>query len=215
MVRKIGLITFLFFLMFFGLFTINTFAEDPKVSDCIEGTAECDDAPEATNSNEDSTEITGNETSNSTFILNFIKMILVLFLILGLIYFLLKFLNKRSKMFNQVKALDNLGGVNVGPNKSVQIIRIGKKFYLIGVGDNVELLQEIQDEDVIKDLMSRKEEQPVNILSSVFQQQAEGNTSNKNEGKSFKNLFSNELDKLKSNRKALINQQKQKDDQDE
>lgn len=78
--------------------------------------------------------------------ISIVKTIVLLGLILFLIYFLLKLLNKKNRLFQQSKTLENLGGISLGQNKSIQVIRVGEKMYLIGVGDNVELLQEVSDE---------------------------------------------------------------------
>nr|WP_240510149.1 flagellar biosynthetic protein FliO [Virgibacillus profundi] len=158
-----------------------------------------------------------NVGSNGSLLFDLIKMFFALLLILALIYLLLKFLGKRNKLFQQIKALENLGGVSVGQNKSIQIIRLGNSFYLIGVGENVEMLQEITDEEVIKDLLDRDGDTDTYnagaLVTSLFQRKANGeNNSNDQSKKDFKNLFSSELDKLKANRTKLINQQKQKED---
>ncbi len=155
------------------------------------------------------------ELNNGSLVLDLIKMVFALFLILALIYLLLKFLNKRNKIFNQVKALENLGGIAVGPSKSIQIVRVGNKIYLIGVGENVQLLEEIKDEDmkeeIIKSYGEQPEFKPENILSLFQRKSNQDNNSNVN----FKNLFSNELEKLKQNRKNLMNKHTEKEDRHE
>ncbi|WP_010093411.1 flagellar biosynthetic protein FliO [Ornithinibacillus scapharcae] len=159
------------------------------------------------------------DTGNGSLVLNLIQMVFALFLILVLIYLLLKFLNKRNKLFTQVKALENLGGIAVGPSKSIQIIRVGSKLYLIGVGENVQLLEEIEDEQLRKEILNSYKDQatfrPDNFLS-IFQknssQDTESSSSNKND---FKNLFSSELEKLKLNRKNLMNKHTEKEDNHE
>src|SRR5690606_1347958 len=111
----------------------------------------------------------GETLNNSSLIFNLIQMVFALFLILALIYLLLKFLNKRNKIFNKVRALENLGGIAVGPSKSIQIVRVGNKLYLVGVGENVQLLEELEDEDLKEEIMRSYQEQPEfkpeNILS--------------------------------------------------
>nr|WP_246187679.1 flagellar biosynthetic protein FliO [Ornithinibacillus caprae] len=147
-------------------------------------------------------------------------MFFALLLVLALIYFLLKFLNKRNKLFSRVKALENVGGINLGPSKSIQIIRVGSKLYLVGVGDNVELLQEITDPEMINEIISSHEEQSSfsanNLWSTVLQKTNHTNrATNDKDKKEFKNMFSTELDKLKQNRNTLRNMNEQKDERHE
>jgi flagellar protein FliO/FliZ len=163
---------------------------------------------------------TGDEAlDNGSLAFDLIKMVFALFLILALIYILLKFLNKRNKIFNQVKALENLGGIAVGPSKSIQIIRVGNKLYLVGVGENVQLLEEISDEEMKVEILKSYQEQPEfkaeNILS-LFQRKTKENTEEINKQPTeFKNLFTNELEKLKQNRRNLMNKHTEKEDNHE
>ena len=156
---------------------------------------------------------------NSSLVFDLIKMVFALFLILALIYILLKFLNKRNKMFNQVKALENLGGIAVGPSKSIQIVRVGNKLYLVGVGDNVQLLEEIEEdslkEDIIQSFKEQPELKPENILSFFQRKTNQEAAESNNSGVNFKNLFSSELEKLKQNRKNLLTKQTEKEDNHE
>ncbi|WP_240507989.1 flagellar biosynthetic protein FliO [Virgibacillus indicus] len=153
---------------------------------------------------------------NGSLLFDLIKMFFALLLVLALIYLLLKFLNKRNKLLQKIKALENLGGISVGQNKSIQIVRIGKQFYLVGVGENVEMLQEITDEEVINDLLEhgQESENDSSTLLSVpfFQSKTDKNNSSQND---FKNLFSSELEKLKQNRNKIINNKKKKEDEHE
>ena len=72
-----------------------------------------------------------------------IRFLLALALVVVLIYVLLKLMNKFTSKQGQLNNLENLGGVSVGMNKSVQLVKVGTKVYLLGVGDTVELLTEI------------------------------------------------------------------------
>lgn len=54
---------------------------------------------------------------NGSLLFDLIKMFFALLLVLALIYLLLNFLNKRNKLFQKIKTLENLGGISVGQNK--------------------------------------------------------------------------------------------------
>lgn len=183
--------------------------------DCLGGENDCKE-DEITNNeleeNENESDLLANNNRPSSMAFELVKMFFALLLVLGLIYVLLKFLKKRNKIFNQVKALENLGGISVGQNRSIQIIRIGDRLYLVGVGENVEMLQEITDEDVKQDILRHQEESqdnfPIGSLLLSFVSSKKDQT-NKSSGSEFKNLFSNELNNLKQNRKNMINKHKE------
>src|SRR5699024_9121544 len=161
---------FIFITTFIGslLFTMPSFAADDNVADCFEAGAECeeiqgtgvhkielnDDLSDEQEQQE--TGIAGNEQrSTPSLFRNFIQMIFALLLVLGLIYVMLKLVNRRQQLFSQTQTLENLGGISVGQNKSIQVIRVGSKMYLVGVGDDVQLLKEIEDE-MTKTNLSKK-----------------------------------------------------------
>src|SRR5699024_10049164 len=123
----------------------------------------------------------------------------------------------RQKLGNHVKALENMGGISVGQNKSIQIIRMGSTFYLVGVGENVELLKEITDPDIIESLLQQEDEDdfPINSLFSSLFQKNDANkeyeqSSNTNE---FQSKLKQELNKIQFNRKNLIDKHTEKEDE--
>src|SRR5690606_3531265 len=64
-----------------------------------------------------------------------ITFFIVLAIIIGLIIFTLKFLAQKNQAWSQAKSLRHLGGIAVGQNKSVQLIKIGSHVYVVGVGE--------------------------------------------------------------------------------
>ncbi len=190
-------------------------AKNSNVADCLEN-GDCQD--EADN---DAMETNGaNEPEvfkkTGSLIFDMLKMVFALLLVLGLIYLLIKFLGRRNRLFQHVKGLENLGGISVGQNKSIQIIRIGSKLYLIGVGDNVEMLQEITDDQMLEDLLQEEDTaapQGITRFSSLIKQnQTYNKTAEKNRELSFQQLFAHEVKKLQQTRKRLVNEQTEKED---
>jgi flagellar protein FliO/FliZ len=205
-------------------FSIDTQAAPPSVGDCLDKDAvsECLEETDTTETEEHEDaeqDVLSNESSTGSLVLNILKTIFALLLILLLIYLLIRFLSKRNKLFNQVKTLENLGGISLGQNKSIQIVRIGDKAYLVGVGDNVELLQEIDDENIINELLQSNDQsdfQVNNFVQTIFKQKTSNSSKPSDEPQhKFKNLFSNELEKLKENRETVKNQRKKKEDHHE
>ncbi|GGB30382.1 flagellar biosynthetic protein FliZ [Lentibacillus populi] len=218
--KKIGITVGLLLVILSTVMNINVLAASPNVKDCMEGNADCVDldgeTPDKQQKSEDDQANPSIGNDNGSLVFEFVKMGFALLIVVALIYLVLKFLNKRNRLFSRVKALENLGGISVGPNKSIQIVRIGKKMYLIGVGENVEMLQEITDEEVKNDLLHHNEGQNERTMPSLFltknDEARTGETEKRNE---FKRLFTTELEKLKEGRKKLINQSRQKEDKHE
>lgn len=208
LVKKISICTCLLICCFvFGIIS-EVSAEEPNAKECIDGKVDCN---ELENNDSKETDKAGSEDNGGSIVFDLIKMVFALLLVLALIYLLLKFLNKRNKIFQSVKALENVGGISVGQNKSIQIIRIGSRIYVVGVGDNVELLHEITNENEKLELLHSNQFQPKSLVSSLLQtKDNEDSTS-----KSFKSLFATELDKLKSGRKKMISNHKRKGDNHE
>lgn len=137
------------------------------------------------------------------------RFVMALALVVVLIYVLLKLVNKFNSKQGQLKNLENLGGISVGINKSVQIVKVGETVYLLGVGDNVELLTEIKDQQFIN-LMVEQQSAQSDLLSKVTQsitdqtkfkqQKKQTQSSNDNlnaSNDSFSKLFKGELEQMK------------------
>ena len=139
-----------------------------------------------------------------------IRFLLALALVVVLIYVLLKLMNKFTSKQGQLNNLENLGGVSVGMNKSVQLVKVGTKVYLLGVGDTVELLTEITDQAFIDQLMSNSQVPGADLFSKVtqsFQQKqskSEDNSSpNEPINDSFSTLFKGELEQMKQKQEKI------------
>ena len=82
----------------------------------------------------------------------FVRMIIVLVIVIGLIYGVLWFIKKKT---NVVKTDDEYlrraAYINIAPGKTIEVITLIDKAYLIGVTeDNITMLGEINDEELIK-----------------------------------------------------------------
>lgn len=97
---------------------------------------------------------------------DYIKMLLSLLFVLGLLVFVLKFLNKKSSNYQQNNVVKNIGGISVGSQKSVQLLHIGNSLYIVGVGEDVQLLKEIQDPEEIEQLIKIYQDKQQSIVST-------------------------------------------------
>lgn len=171
------------------------------------------------NINEDPVQIENRQTINNSsfsFISNFLKMIFALLLILGLIYVMVKILGRKNHTLQQSKVIENLGGIPLGQNKSIQLVRIGNQIMVIGVGENIELLFELTDEETIELIHENEQVQtmPNNFLQFLTDK-FESSRKKANQSKEFEQLFTNELEKMKEKRAQIIEEQKNRDDQNE
>ena len=82
----------------------------------------------------------------------FVRMIVVLIIVVGLIYGVFWFIKKKTNIVNtDDEYLRRAAYINIAPGKSVEVITLIDKAYLIGVTeDNITLLGEIHDEELIK-----------------------------------------------------------------
>ncbi|WP_231506334.1 flagellar biosynthetic protein FliO [Paenibacillus sp. UNC451MF] len=77
-----------------------------------------------------------------------VKVVFFLIVIIGIFFVIVKFLSQKNKsLFG--RSLRSLGGVPLGPNKSIQVVEIGRSLYIVGVGDNVQLIEKINDEEEV------------------------------------------------------------------
>lgn len=82
----------------------------------------------------------------------FIRMIIVLIIVVGLIYGVLWFIKKKTNVIKtDDEYLRRAAYINIAPSKSVEVITLIDKAYLIGVTeDNITMLGEIHDDELIK-----------------------------------------------------------------
>lgn len=211
--KKKYLLAFLgIFILLFNFVQIEVFAETEYVDDCLENPENCEEPlesePEPT---EAENELLGQESNSGSLFFEIIKIIFALLLVLALIYITLYFLKRRNKLGNRISSLENIGVVSVGQNKSVQLVRVADRLYVIGVGDDVTLLQEIEDEAFIKSILKEKEEQSLDFSTGVpfasFLQKKKNGKEDKT--RDFKKLFNKELNSLQTNRKNIIDRHKE------
>ncbi len=123
------------------------------------------------------------------------QLIFYTLLIVGLIYGLIKFLAMRQKGGQSQRAIQLMGGSPLGQNKSLQLVKVGGQFYLIGVGNEVTLIKEFSDQEEIAALQQDLEQQRP-AASALF-----GNSSKaKAPFANFEQYFARSLDKQKERR---------------
>ncbi len=151
------------------------------------------------------------ENQDPSFLWSLVKLVFILALMLGLLYAGVRFFSRRNRQMRDLNVLENLGGIPVGQQKSVQLIRVGNAYYLLGVGDNVELLTEIEDESMIHELTQLADNPEEEGLFSAFQRNKQEKTKS-DQSSSFKQLYTKELNNLMNSRKEMIESQQKRED---
>lgn len=146
---------------------------------------------------------------------NLINVIFVLAIIIFLIVVLVRFLGKRNRLFSQSRSIRTMGAIGLGPNKSLQVIEIGSSIYLVGVGEDISLIDKVSDPEEVSliQLAFEDDETQFSSLSSVVSNMTSRfKRGNKNEflqeeeelnEASFSELFQSQLQKFPNRRKKL------------
>lgn len=146
-----------------------------------------------------------------------IKMLAALAFIVFLIYSLAKFVNKRTRSFQDNRALETLSGISVGQNRSIQIVKVGDHVLVVGVSDSIQLLKEISDEDEVEKILQQHTEKSTDedIISKSKQWLQNRKSSNSPNSQSFTALLDQQLKKMTDKRKEAYNDVEIKESRDE
>jgi flagellar protein FliO/FliZ len=174
-----------------------------SVQDCMKNPESCDDgqADKTTKQSDDKKSKVG------VGFLDFLRMILATAFVAALIYFLLKFINKKSMTYKSSQLVENLGGTSLGANRSVQIVKAGNKLLIVGVGENIQLLKEIDDPEeysqVIQEYNNKMEQlvQPSDIVTKLLKRARRDGGNQRSE---FSALLKNQLNDMASGRKKML-----------
>jgi flagellar protein FliO/FliZ len=174
-----------------------------SVQDCMKNPESCDDgqADKTTKQSDDKKSKVG------VGFLDFLRMILATAFVAALIYFLLKFINKKSLTYKSSQLVENLGGTSLGANRSVQIVKAGNKLLIVGVGENIQLLKEIDDPEeysqVIQEYNNKMEQlvQPSDIVTKLLKR---AKRDGGNQHSEFSALLKNQLNDMASGRKKML-----------
>lgn len=140
-----------------------------------------------------------------------LRMIFATIFVVVLLYFLLKFINRKSRVFNTSQLVENLGGTSLGANRSVQIIKAGNQLFIVGVGDSIELLKEIDDPEeyryIIEEYNAKMDQliQPSDIVTKLLER-TKKYQSTKNAVQSFSSVLKNQLSEMSKGRKKLFDE---------
>jgi len=187
--------------------------EDTSVANTIENKCQSSNTSSKKSSTKtvESTTTMGTSTSS---VWTFLKLIGAMIVIIGLIYIFYRLVSKKTRAFQSYGAIKNIGGVAVGPNRSIQLIRIGEEILVVGVGESVQLLKEIQDPELIRALLA-EESSPDLLQKNMNRLLTWTKSSVVGKGDSKLNVFQSKLKDILSERKGKIDKHIRKDSDDE
>ena len=164
-----------------------------------------EDGVEVPETEEEDAPLVGYEDQNLFLML--VQLFLALGVVLFLIYMLLRFMNNRTRSFQANRTIQTLGGTGVGQNRSVQIVRVGDRILVVGVGETVQLLQEITDPEEVERLSKSPEtedfyERPFSKLGSLLNKNKQGNEPETQE-QAFRSLLDREMSDVKDSQKKI------------
>ncbi|MFD1774384.1 flagellar biosynthetic protein FliO [Paenibacillus rhizophilus] len=166
-------------------------------------------------------------SGTGNYLLNLLNVIFVLAVIIVIIILLIRFLGRRNQTWMSGRSMRTLGAVGLGPGKSMQVIEVGGSLYLIGVGDNVSILDKITDPDEVAIIVSAFEEQSASgsnflipLISKVrgrLRGEVQSQEMDLNETSSFYEMLQSKLRSPDRNKKIeeLLGGEDQKDRQGE
>lgn len=96
-----------------------------------------------------------------------IWVLFVLGLIVALIVLLLRFFAKRNRGWWMNRSLRSLGGLPLGTNKSMQIVEWNGRIYVLGIGEDVTLLESITDPEWVAALLAEHDSAAANTTASL------------------------------------------------
>lgn len=144
---------------------------------------------------------------------NITTVIVVLIVIIILIVLLIRFLGKRNRFFSQSRSIQTLGAVGLGVNKSLQIIKVGGSVYVIGVGEDISLIDKVSDQAEVEILRSAFEDETTdlgsissmlsNVVNRLRREKSSAVEDEELEGKSFQEVFESRLEQRPSRKQQM------------
>ncbi|CEG24327.1 Flagellar biosynthesis protein, FliO [Planococcus massiliensis] len=204
-----------FFLSLFAWFTPSAAyaAADTNVTDWLEEDGDAEQPAET---------VAAEPVEKPSFASIIAKLFFFTALIVVLIYGLIKFLAVRQQKLQPNQAVKLMGGTPLGNNKSLQLVKVGGKIYMIGVGDEVTLIKEFTDEMEVGSIEKDLEKQPAlfsnpkfKLSGKLFGKTAEPAEIEMQSDRGFENLFKQSLNKQKEKQQQFAQSFSESDDDKE
>lgn len=135
--------------------------------------------------------------------------IFCLVLIIALFFVIIKVISQKNKLMMSGRSVKLIGGVSIGQNKSIQVVEVGHSLYVVGVGDNVQLISKIEDAEEIEfivDHMQVRRNMDFPSLGKWFKSlKGEKHIEEEDLSTSFQQVFHEKMERI-SNRKQRVDE---------
>jgi flagellar protein FliO/FliZ len=192
------------FTIIFVFASTNTTIVDAKqlsAKECIEKPELCK------KKEEESKDGQATETNTSVTAWDYFKMLFALIFVIFLIYAFLRIIQAKNRVFNSNELLQNLGGSALGNNRSVQIVKVGNSVLVLGVGEDISLLKEINNELEVEEILEQYNDRLQNMFkpnSFIEKFLNKSNVSNETVTKGFKDQFLHQLKEISNQRNSMM-----------
>lgn len=109
--------------------------------------------------------------------------IVALAIVIVLIILVIKWLSQRSRTWGTNRSLRSLGGLALGQNNSLQVIEIAGRIYIVGIGENITLIDKLEEPEEVRAVIVALERQQETVWSKDVASQLLRKLKNRN-GKS-------------------------------
>ncbi|WP_051405047.1 flagellar biosynthetic protein FliO [Bacillus cihuensis] len=152
-------------------------------------------------------------TSKGLSILDFVRVAAAIIFVVILLYGLLWFMNKRNKAFQKANFVENLGGTTLGSNRSVQIVKVGRRILVVGVGENISLLKEIDNQEEYEEVIQNHNEKMDNMMvpRDIVAKMRDKWGEKENKFDDFSSQLNKQLKELEKTRKKAIGELNKKE----
>lgn len=146
--------------------------------------------------------------SKELSILDFVRVAAAIIFVVILLYGLLWFMNKRNKAFQKANFVENLGGTSLGSNRSVQIVKVGRRILVVGVGENISLLKEIENQQEYEEVINNHNEKMDNMMvpRDIVAKMKEKWGQKENKSHNFSSQLSTQLKEIAKTRKKVLSE---------
>lgn len=106
------------------------------------------------------------DADSPNFIGLLIKTVFILLIIIALIYGLSRWISKKNHAIISNQFITIKSGIQLGQNKSLRLVKVGSSYYLLGVGNDIQLLKEFTSEAEIEEIEEALQQSNGSIVSS-------------------------------------------------
>ncbi|CAM2894280.1 flagellar biosynthetic protein FliO [Paenibacillus sediminis] len=149
----------------------------------------------------------------SGYIWNLVTVIVVLAIIIFAIVFLIRLLGQRGRSMTMNRSIRTLGAVGLGPNKSLQAIELGGNIYVVGVGEDISLIDKISDPGEVASLIAALEQEAagqrislsplLDKLANRFRKQEQSQEMEIDDSISFHEVFESKLRRMPNRKQKM------------